>query len=220
MNPLHLFIALIALFPGVAIAQTPFSHDPYLGGANNRSTVLLVVPPQPTWQSKQLVDGFAKDPQLSAVKSRFKLQTLTTSDALYRERYAGVLPEFEAPIVAVCDPLARVFYKASRTTLPSSNATLASKIVDAIPQLKQAAPQEFEGYGADCPDGNCPDQPYCPDGNCPLPNNPSVGPIPDSPTQLGLGEWIAIALGAVVALVTVAVFAIFGLLLVKYLVRK
>ncbi len=218
MNPLLIFVCA-ALIPSFAISQD-YSSERF----GNRPTVLLIVPPQATWQSKQLVDGFAKDPQLSAVKSRFKVQTLKTSDVLYRERYASVLPEFEAPIVAVCDPFARVFYKASRTTLPSSNATLASKITDSFSQPKHAtAPQEFDGYGDytdNCPDGNCPDQPYCPDGNCPLPNNPSIGPIPDSPTQLGLGEWIAIALGAVVALVIVAVFAIFALLLVKYLVRK
>lgn len=208
--------ALPMLFPSLAVAEQAY----------NRPTVVMVLPAQANSQSQRLAHWLTRDPAFANVRAQYQVQSFAPGNALYEARYSQSLPITEAPTVAVCDQLGRVFYKASRTTLPAMGSTLAQSITSAIDRSSESREQIGDEWGGSCPDGNCPDgrcpnrQP-CPDGNCPL--DPSTtGPLADTPVDAFPGATaVVVVAGALIGFAIVAVVAIFVLLLVKhFLVRK
>lgn len=136
-----------------------------------------------TPQSQQLLSWFGSHKELSTLKEQSEFQTYTSSNPLYRTRYADIVPANQFPVVLVTDATGGHIHAAGRTMIPGSGEELWSDVLAAAQLWRQAKEGKVitglvktKGYSwddqilpsmqlqaSDCPDGLCfPEQPWRP----------------------------------------------------------
>lgn len=128
-------------------------------------------------QAQQLVAWFDADPQLKSLREKCNFQVYTASNALYRARYAEIVPPNQFPVVLFQDATGGHIHAAGRSMIPATAAELYSDLGEGYQLWKQAKQGSIEQTGAlitkgyswddsirptmmlseqDCPDGYCP----------------------------------------------------------------
>ncbi len=129
-------------------------------------------------KSQQLLDWFNHDPKLYKLRTACDFQVYTSSNTLYRSRFASIVPVDQFPVVLFQDTTGGHVHAAGRTMLPASAAELYADLQEGY-QLYQQTRQaqktgalKTRGYSwddaispklqlnsEDCPDGYCPTEP-------------------------------------------------------------
>lgn len=129
-------------------------------------------------QSQRLQKWFAEDPQLVALREKCEFQVYTSTNAIYRTRFAEIVPAEQFPVVLFQDSTGGHIHAAGRTMIPSTPSVLFSDLrqgYELYQQAKQAqrtGAMKTRGYSwddaisptlylaaEDCPDGYCPVEP-------------------------------------------------------------
>lgn len=129
-------------------------------------------------KSKQLLEWFNDDRNLVKLRSVCEFQIYTANNALYRTRYAEIVPTSQFPVVLFQDRTGGHVHAAGRPMIPDTAAELYSDLRQGYELYRQA--REAQKTGAvkargyswdeaispamylsleDCPDGYCPVEP-------------------------------------------------------------
>lgn len=190
---------------------------------NKRASILLFVGTDP--KSSTLLDWFNRDQGCQQLKSNCNFQAYTKDNALYRERYSGVIPAEQFPAILFCDSDGGHIYVAANQSLPSSASSLLAEMKRAYEAQKQAREQDadpaqtIEGSPPNCPDGSCRPsdrEPFINPDRAPL--FPSLRP--DRPPAESILYWLWNPGEAVLALGCAGMFAILVLLVVIKVIRS
>lgn len=195
-----------------AICAASIAAPAQAQNAPAKYNLIVVDSPTPSPAAVRLLQWFETDQPLATLRSRTGFHAFTTSNPLYRERYAKSLPPADLPILALAAPDGRVAYKASGANIPATAAELFAEMREAEALFRKTAarvparPGPAVSLIGDCP--TCPNQPSPPampqwppsgggiidrvvDGA--IPDTVNVAPNIDAS---GLGPWLAaIALG-------------------------
>ncbi|MBB3205541.1 hypothetical protein FHS27_001341 [Rhodopirellula rubra] len=129
-------------------------------------------------KSQQLTDWFNKDAKLSKLRQSCEFQVYTESNALYKTRYADIVPASQFPVVLFQDSSGGHVHAAGYTMLPSTPAELFDdlrhgyELYQQTRQAQKTGALKSRGYSwdsaisptlqlspEDCPDGYCPIEP-------------------------------------------------------------
>lgn len=129
-------------------------------------------------QSLRLQQWFAEDSQLRALREKCEFQVYTSNNAIYRTRFAEIVPAEQFPVVLFQDSTGGHIHAAGRSMIPSTASELHSDLrqgYELYQQAKQAqktGAMKTRGYSwddaisptlylatDDCPDGYCPVEP-------------------------------------------------------------
>ncbi|MFN3151784.1 hypothetical protein [Bremerella sp.] len=129
-------------------------------------------------QSQQLKTWFDEDPRLTKLRGSCEYQVYTESNAIYRTRFADIVPAEQFPVVLFQDSTGGHIHAAGRTMIPKSPDELYSDLYQGYELYQQAKKAEktgavkSRGYSwddaisptlylsaEDCPDGYCPAEP-------------------------------------------------------------
>lgn len=117
-------VAILALISigtaSIAAAQTPPD--------DSRSYHLITITANPPTPACTRLAESLRHPDVARIAAATKRFDFRPTDAIYRSRYASVLPATEAPIIALVRWDGGVIYKASRGGIPSG-ANLAADLV-------------------------------------------------------------------------------------------
>jgi hypothetical protein len=128
--------------------------------------------------SQRLLDWFNTDPNLVKLKAKCAFQVYTESNALYRTRYADIVPADQFPVVLFQDSTGGHVHAAGHTMLPSTARELYNdlrhgyELYQQTRQAQKTGALKTRGYSwdaaisptlqlssEDCPDGYCPIEP-------------------------------------------------------------
>lgn len=128
--------------------------------------------------SQKLQDWFTQNKQLAALKESCEFQVYNASNAIYKTRYADIVPAEQFPVVLFQDATGGHIHAAGRAMIPSSPDELYSDLKHGYSLYKQAKQAQktgavkTKGYSwddaitptlylsaEDCPDGYCPTPP-------------------------------------------------------------
>lgn len=129
-------------------------------------------------QSKQLIQWFEQDPQLKDLRSNCEFQVYTSTNALYRTRFADIVPREQFPVVLFQDATGGHIHAAGRSMIPETSQELFSDLSQGYELYQQAMQAEKTGaikargyswdesikptmslFNEDCPDNVCPTEP-------------------------------------------------------------
>jgi hypothetical protein len=129
-------------------------------------------------QSQQLKTWFDEHPSLTKLRGSCEYQVYTESNAIYRTRFADIVPVEQFPVVLFQDSTGGHIHAAGRTMIPSNPDELYSDLHQGYELYQQAKQAEktgavkSRGYSwddaisptlylsaEDCPDGYCPVEP-------------------------------------------------------------
>jgi hypothetical protein len=129
-------------------------------------------------QSKQLIQWFEQDPQLKDLRSNCEFQIYTATNALYRTRFADIVPSEQFPVVLFQDATGGHIHAAGRSMIPETSQELFSDLSQGYELYQQAKQAEKTGaikargyswdesikptmslFNEDCPDNVCPTEP-------------------------------------------------------------
>ncbi len=129
-------------------------------------------------QSKQLVEWFEQDRQLKDLRSNCEFQIYTATNALYRTRFADIVPSEQFPVVLSQDATGGHIHAAGRSMIPETSQELYSDLSHGYELYQQAKQAEKTGaikargyswdesikptmslFNEDCPDNVCPTEP-------------------------------------------------------------
>jgi hypothetical protein len=129
-------------------------------------------------KSQQLLDWFNRDRQLRKLRDVCEFQVYTESNALYRTRFAQIVPADQFPVVLFQDSTGGHVHAAGRTMIPTTPDELYADLkhgYELYQQTRQAQKTgaiKSRGYSwdaaisptmyltpEDCPDGYCPVEP-------------------------------------------------------------
>ena len=127
---------------------------------------------------QRLQDWFTQNKQLAALKESCEFQVYTANNAIYKTRYADIVPAEQFPVVLFQDATGGHIHAAGRSMIPSSPEELYSDLKHGYTLYKQAKQAQktgavkTKGYSwddaitptlylsaEDCPDGYCPTPP-------------------------------------------------------------
>ncbi len=125
--------------------------------------------------SQVLQQWFAEDPQLASLKESCEYQVYTAANAIYKTRFASIVPAEQFPVVLFQDATGGHIHAAGRSMIPSTPAELYSDLKHGFSLYKQAKQAQktgavkTRGYSwdeaitpalylsaEDCSDGYCP----------------------------------------------------------------
>lgn len=128
-------------------------------------------------QSKRLIEWFDRDPQLVRLRDFCEFQIYTSANALYRSRFADIVPADQFPVVLFQDSSGGHVHAAGRTMIPTTAEELHSDLRQGYELYQQAMQAQKTGaikargyswddsitptmslFSEDCPDGYCPPQ--------------------------------------------------------------
>lgn len=128
--------------------------------------------------SQRLQEWFTQNKQLAALKESCEFQVYTATNAIYKTRYADIVPAEQFPVVLFQDSIGGHIHAAGRSMIPSSAEELYSDLRHGYLLYKQAKQAQktgavkTKGYSwddaitptlylsaEDCPDGYCPTPP-------------------------------------------------------------
>lgn len=128
--------------------------------------------------SQRLQEWFTQNKQLAALKESCEFQVYTANNAIYRTRYADIVPAEQFPVVLFQDATGGHIHAAGRSMIPSTPDELYSDLRHGYTLYKQAKEAQktgavkTKGYSwddaitptlylsaEDCPDGYCPTPP-------------------------------------------------------------
>ena len=128
--------------------------------------------------SQRLQDWFTQNKQLAALKESCEFQVYTATNAIYKTRYADIVPAEQFPVVLFQDATGGHIHAAGRSMIPSTPDELYSDLRHGYTLYKQAKEAQktgavkTKGYSwddaitptlylsaEDCPDGYCPTPP-------------------------------------------------------------
>ncbi len=128
--------------------------------------------------SQRLQEWFTQNKQLAALKESCEFQVYTSTNAIYKTRYADIVPSEQFPVVLFQDATGGHVHAAGRSMIPSSPEELYSDLRHGYLLYKQAKQAQktgavkTKGYSwddaitptmylsaEDCPDGYCPTPP-------------------------------------------------------------
>jgi hypothetical protein len=129
-------------------------------------------------QSQQLQEWFDTNPRLVTLKDKCEFQVYTAANAIYRTRFAEIVPADQFPVVLFQDSTGGHIHAAGRTMIPRSADELYSDLRRGYELYQQAKQAEKTGAvknggyswddaisptlylsAEDCPDGYCPVEP-------------------------------------------------------------
>ncbi|MCM2370677.1 hypothetical protein [Aporhodopirellula aestuarii] len=129
-------------------------------------------------KSQQLLEWFNKDAKLSKLRKSCEFQVYTESNALYKTRFADIVPASQFPVVLFQDSSGGHVHAAGYTMLPSTPAELYDdlrhgyELYQQTRQAQKTGALKSRGYSwdsaisptlqlspEDCPDGYCPIEP-------------------------------------------------------------
>lgn len=156
--------------PAVA---TPTIAAPARQPAAKKYQIALFVGSDP--QSKQLLDWFNRDPKLYKLRTACDFQVYTASNALYRTRFAEIVPVDQFPVVLFQNSSGGHVHAAGRSMIPRTAAELwadlrqGHELYQQTRQAQKTGALKTRGYSwddaisprlqlnpEDCPDGYCP----------------------------------------------------------------
>ena len=127
---------------------------------------------------QRLQDWFTQNKQLATLKESCEFQVYTATNAIYKTRYADIVPAAQFPVVLFQDATGGHIHAAGRSMIPSSPEELYSDLKHGYTLYKQAKQAQktgavkTKGYSwddaitptlylsaEDCPDGYCPTPP-------------------------------------------------------------
>lgn len=190
---------------------------------SKRASLLLFVGTDQ--QSNTLLDWFNRDPACQQLKSNCNFQAYTKDNALYRERYSGVIPAEQFPAIVFCDSDGGHIYVAASQSIPKSASSLIAEMKTAYEAQKKAREQDadpaqtIEGSPPNCPDGSCRPadrEPFINPDRSPL--FPSLRP--DRPPAESILYWLWNPGEAILALGCAGMFAILCLLVLVKVIRS
>ena len=136
-------------------------------------TVLLT-----SFRAQRLQEWFTQNKQLAALKESCEFQVYTATNAIYKTRYADIVPAEQFPVVLFQDATGGHIHAAGRSMIPSTPGELYSDLRQGYLLYKQAKQAQrtgavkTKGYSwddaitptlylsaEDCPDGYCPTPP-------------------------------------------------------------
>ena len=128
--------------------------------------------------SQRLQEWFTQNKQLAALKESCEFQVYTATNAIYKTRYADIVPAEQFPVVLFQDATGGHIHAAGRSMIPSTPGELYSDLRQGYLLYKQAKQAQrtgavkTKGYSwddaitptlylsaEDCPDGYCPTPP-------------------------------------------------------------
>ena len=128
--------------------------------------------------SQRLQEWFTQNKQLAALKESCEFQVYTSTNAIYKTRYADIVPAEQFPVVLFQDSTGGHINAAGRSMIPSTPEELYSDLRHGYLLYKQAKQAQktgavkTKGYSwddaitptlylsaEDCPDGYCPTPP-------------------------------------------------------------
>jgi hypothetical protein len=128
--------------------------------------------------SQRLQEWFTQNKQLAALKESCEFQVYTATNAIYKTRYADIVPAEQFPVVLFQDATGGHIHAAGRSMIPSTPDELYSDLRHGYTLYKQAKQAQktgavkTKGYSwddaitptlylsaEDCPDGYCPTPP-------------------------------------------------------------
>jgi hypothetical protein len=128
--------------------------------------------------SQRLQEWFTQNKQLAALKESCEFQVYTATNAIYKTRYADIVPAEQFPVVLFQDSTGGHIHAAGRSMIPSTAEELYSDLRHGYLLYKQAKQAQktgavkTKGYSwddaitptlylsaEDCPDGYCPTPP-------------------------------------------------------------
>jgi hypothetical protein len=128
--------------------------------------------------SQRLQEWFTQNKQLAALKESCEFQVYTATNAIYKTRYADIVPAEQFPVVLFQDATGGHIHAAGRSMIPSTPDELYSDLRHGYTLYKQAKEAQktgavkTKGYSwddaitptlylsaEDCPDGYCPTPP-------------------------------------------------------------
>ncbi|QDV85474.1 hypothetical protein [Planctomycetes bacterium TBK1r] len=129
-------------------------------------------------KSQQLLDWFNRDRQLRKLRDACEFQVYTESNALYRTRFAQIVPADQFPVVLFQDSTGGHVHAAGRTMIPTTPDELYAdlkhgyELYQQTRQAQKTGALKARGYSwdeaisptmylapEDCPDGYCPVEP-------------------------------------------------------------
>ncbi len=129
-------------------------------------------------RSQQLLDWFNRDRQLRKLRDACEFQVYTESNALYRTRFAQIVPADQFPVVLFQDSTGGHVHAAGRTMIPTTPNELYAdmkhgyELYQQTRQAQKTGALKTRGYSwdaaisptmylspEDCPDGYCPVEP-------------------------------------------------------------
>src|SRR6056297_3226445 len=129
-------------------------------------------------KSSQLIDWFDTDPDLAKLKSKCAFQVYTETNAIYRTRFADIVPASQFPVVLFQDASGGHVHAAGHTMLPATAGELYDdlhhgfELYQQTRQAQRTGALKSRGYSwdaaisptmqlsaEDCPDGYCPIEP-------------------------------------------------------------
>jgi hypothetical protein len=130
-------------------------------------------------KSQQIRQWFDTDPQLNKLRSRCSFEVYTPDNALYRTRYASIVPANQFPVVLFLHSNGGHIHAAGGSTIPSSPGELYSDLRLGFEKSKSVREAQIPADGAvvktrtyTWDDSIHPSMqlqnPNCPDGNCPV----------------------------------------------------
>jgi hypothetical protein len=128
--------------------------------------------------SQRLQEWFTQNKQLATLKESCEFQVYTVTNAIYKTRYADIVPAEQFPVVLFQDATGGHIHAAGRSMIPSTPDELYSDLRHGYTLYKQAKQAQktgavkTKGYSwddaitptlylsaEDCPDGYCPTPP-------------------------------------------------------------
>jgi hypothetical protein len=128
--------------------------------------------------SQRLQEWFTQNKQLAALKESCEFQVYAATNAIYKTRYADIVPAEQFPVVLFQDATGGHIHAAGRSMIPSTPEELYSDLRHGYLLYKQAKQAQktgavkTKGYSwddaitptlylsaEDCPDGYCPTPP-------------------------------------------------------------
>jgi len=146
--------------------------NPAVVAVNNKCQIALFLDNSP--KSAELKNWFESDPGLTALRSKCTFEVYTPENALYRGRYAAIVPVSQFPVVLFQYPNGGHIHAAGQKTIPATAAELYSdmKVGYEKAQSVKLATVNNSGSGvmtrgynfdtegpqtnSDCPGGVCP----------------------------------------------------------------
>jgi hypothetical protein len=180
--------------------------------------------------SQRLQEWFTQNKQLAALKESCEFQVYTATNAIYKTRYADIVPAEQFPVVLFQDATGGHIHAAGRSMIPSTPEELFSDLRHGYTLYKQAKQAQktgavkTKGYSWD--DAITPtlylSAEDCPDGYCPAPPSEDRRPL-DRVRDLFDGAkdtrnallWLSVGEIATVALIGIA-----AVLLVFILIKR
>lgn len=197
---------------------------------NQRCSVALFVSTDS--QSQSLLDWFNNDKYVVEFKKKCNFQAYTRDNALYKSRYANLIPADQFPAVVFTAPDGGHIYVAARSQLPGSASQLMQAMQAAFEVANKARAQRPANDEAPALEVNAPD---CPDGSCtPADREPFFTPEsdgarkplfpflrePDKPTIESLFYWLWNPGEAILAVCCTALFLLILLVVLVKVMRS